>query len=241
VYDPKLIDKETLQKDHDILHGWWEDFQMGKEVQLSPSDVRKLHDAIAEELEAREVEHTSPLPPLKDALYYKLISHGVKAKLLNQRKETLEQRLCGLKEITATLSASELELDVENSTLSGIALSPGVWSDSGSKMSLYYSPEVIRRAPLDTLVGKPVNIEHLGEGHGVIRHVVVDSENNIRVVVDVDDKAKEEIKRGKKFFSFEGRVLIDPIRRVVREIKQFRGIALVDNPACKVCSIDNCT
>lgn len=114
----------------------------------------------------------------------------------------------------------------------GVAISPGVWN------GLYFSPEVVLDRP-ERILNIPVCVEHnLNRKVGKPKSVSVDGENvNVTSLITTPEGikfAKEEAKG----YSIDAVLKIDPVRRIIEEIKEYVELTLTASPACSVCKIE---
>lgn len=122
--------------------------------------------------------------------------------------------------------------------IKGGALSYGVWNGE------YYPPHVVADRP-ERIKGVPLGIgSHYDPTNvGVVKEYEFSEKECInRTESFIPEKEKEAIKRVKngEFAgqSVEVRVRVDKVRKIINKIVGYDRLVLVDEPACKVCTID---
>jgi len=110
-----------------------------------------------------------------------------------------------------------------------IALSPGVWN------GFYYPPEVIHKVA-NLVDGCPIDVEHNGRKVGKVLSHKMSGDDLIINPLITEEKIKEDYDKGKYCWSMDFTLMVDKIRRIVKDVKKVFFASLVENPACKVCT-----
>lgn len=118
----------------------------------------------------------------------------------------------------------------------GTAISFGTWN------GMYWSPDVIRAAPLKDFENLIIDVEHdRSKAVGAVtKSAMTGSEIQVQALI-TDYETIAKIKSGDlKGFSIDATVMGDPLRRMVTQVRQFKRLTVCNNPACRVCFFQNC-
>ena len=113
----------------------------------------------------------------------------------------------------------------------GTAISFGTWN------GMYWSPDIIRAAPLADFNNLIIDVEHdRSKAVGaVVSNQLVGSDIKVQGLI-TDYETATKIKKGElQGFSIDAMISGDPIRRMVTQVKQFKRLTVCNNPACRVC------
>lgn len=143
-----------------------------------------------------------------------------------------EESIVDLEFLDVELSESGNEL-----YFSGLALETGVWTDSHGT-TLYYPIDVIHKSS-HLFIGAPVLCMHKAGTVGKIIDVT-NTEQGMRIKGVTSHAETIALVLSKKLrgLSVSMIMLTNPVKRMLIEVITAREISLVDNPACKVCVLD---
>lgn len=145
-----------------------------------------------------------------------------------------------MNDIIVQLGFNVQNFNYDNTTellyISGPALEEGIWHDSLGNI-LFYPTNVIQdAAPL--FKDCDIVCEHRGKSIGKVTGVAL-NDNGFSIDACITNKASINaiINKDKLGFSIKSSVSRDPVTHTVDKIHGIIHIALVENPACKVCGI----